>query len=321
VDRHVDRRGRRAAALDLLALRGPGASEVVAARHLWTVADVTGRVELAVTGDGRLLAALAGQELVRVYSPEGALLADLKPARPFRGLASVAVVEGGRVVALDREGLQLFRAGDLAWEGALPVRGLGSPRGLCQGEPGELVLVNKCLAGDSSEVTRPGETDLLYVSSDTGRVLRRLEMVDILGEESRDSECSHIAFQVTGDGSRVTLSPQGGRLHLVDSGLDRLYTFYTEDSEPQAMLCGDSGKWRRPAGVAADSRGALLVADAGNSRLLILDPDWRFAGRLELDRPLSRPKALCIDIGAGAVLLHDAAAKEIVKFVMADKKK
>ena len=176
----------------------------VTALFQWSVSPGPGRVELALTREGQLVVARPEQEEVLVYSREGQQLASLRPCRPFTGLSSVAVLDGGEVAALDRKGIQLFQGEGLECEGELEVRGLVSPGGLCQGEEGELLLVNR---------GREEETDVVCVARESGNVLRRIEMVDILGEESEKSLCYQVAHQA-------------GRSHVLDSGLSRLYTLY-----------------------------------------------------------------------------------------------
>ena len=105
-------------------------------------------------------------------------------------------------------------------------------------------------------------------------------------------------------------------MHILDTGLHRLYTLYTEEGEPQAMVCGGPDQWRHPGGLATDSRGALLVADTGNRRLLLLSKELRTVGEVEVDRPLVQPGAVCLAARDGVVVVHDAGAAEVVKFVM-----
>ena len=190
VDQHVNT----TAGFSLVAAAAAGGGRV-AAKLLWTVAGLEGRVELALTTDSMVVAAICQQEAVRVFGAAGEQVVELAPVRPFQGLSGVAVLDTGHIAALDRRGVQLFAA-SLAWEREVEVRGLATPGGLCQGEGSELVLVNRCLRGDRAGVTEPGETDLLYVDRQTGRITRRIEMVDILGDDSVDSACHHITYQV-----------------------------------------------------------------------------------------------------------------------------
>ena len=81
------------------------------------------------------------------------------------------------------------------------------------------------------------------------------------------------------------------------------------------MVCGGPDQWRHPGGLATDSRGALLVADTGNSRLLLRSKEWRAVGQVEVDRPLVQPEAVCL-ARDGVVVVHDAGAAKVVKFVI-----
>jgi len=297
VDQHVIT----TAGVSLVAAAAAGGGKA-AAKLLWTVDGLKGRVELALTTDGRVVAAVCQQEAVRVFGAAGKLVAELAPRRPFQGLSGVAVLGTGHIAALDRRGVQLFTAG-LAWEREVEVRGLATPGGLCQAEGSELVLVNRCLRGDRAGVTEPGETDLLYLDSQTGRITRRIEMVDILGDDSVDSACHHITYQA-------------GRLQVVDSGLGLLYTLYQEEGEPQAMMCGGPDTWTLPAGVTTDPRGAAMVADTATGRVHIVSEDWQFVGELATSQPLAGPAALALHPSTGELAVHNTHTGALAMFVL-----
>ena len=123
-------------------------------------------------------------------------MADLQPLRRIKGLRAVAKVGKERVAVLDSKGVQLFAGPNLACERDLELSGLGTTGGTCLGEDGVLVIVNRGTGGVGGKLTSEGEVDLLYVSLETGKLRKRLEMVDILGEGSNESACNHIAFQV-----------------------------------------------------------------------------------------------------------------------------
>ena len=123
-------------------------------------------------------------------------MADLQPLRRIKGLKAVAKVGKEKVAVLDMKGVQLFSGPRLTCERDLELTGLGTTGGTCLGEEGELVIVNRGTGGAGENLTGEGEVDLLYVSLETGKLRKRLEMVDILGEKSDESDCNHIAFQV-----------------------------------------------------------------------------------------------------------------------------
>ena len=52
---------------------------------------------------------------------------------------------------------------------------------------------------------------------------------------------------------------------------------------------GDSVQLKDPCGVLSDDRGACIVVDTRNHRLVILDSNRKSAGIVKSDRPLARP--------------------------------
>ena len=115
-----------------------------------------------------------------------------------------------------------------------------------------------------------------------GKIVKRLEMEDILEDETGSSSCCHVAVE-------------DSRLHVSDPGLGRVYTLYQEGGEAQAMVCGGPEQWLGPAGVAGDGLGGLLVVDSGNHRVVQLDRDGGVAGLLGLDRQVVRPGVMAVD--------------------------
>ena len=164
--------------------------------HVWSVEAPSGRLHLAIMDDGRVVAATCSQDRVLTFSSGGKPLADLQPLRRIKGLRAVAKVGKERVAVLDSKGVQLFVGPNLQCERDLELAGLGNTGGTCLGGDGELVIVNRGTEGMGGKLTSEGEIDLLYVSLETGKLRKRLEMVDILGEGSHESACNHIAFQV-----------------------------------------------------------------------------------------------------------------------------
>jgi hypothetical protein len=85
-------------------------------------------------------------------------------------------------------------------------------------------------------VTSQGETDILHISLETGRIVKRLEMIHILGEDVAASRCSQLAIH----GDRVS-DPERGLV----------YTLHLEGEDCQAMVCGGPEQWGGPGVIAA----------------------------------------------------------------------
>ena len=103
---------------------------------------------------------------------------------------------------------------------------------------------------------------------------------------------------------------------MVDSGLCQLYTLYEEGGEPQAMLCNSKKEWEKPAGVAVDVDGTLLVADLPSSRLVRISRDLLFTGEVVEDPrcPFVNPEAVALNQQTRELVVHNRGAQEIVKF-------
>ena len=316
--------------VDINIVRSPSFSGNLstAARHAWAVKVPSGRLQglvgpslhLVIMDDGKVVAALRSQERVLTFSAGGKPLADLQPWRKFKGLRSVAKVGKDRVAVLDSNGVQLFDGPDLVCVRDLEMSGLGITGGTCLGEGDELVIVNRGAGGVRKQLTSEGEVDLLYVSLDTGKLRKRLEMVDILGDGSNMSACNHIAYQVRSLQvyHLFCILHQDNRLHVVDSGLTQLYTLYDEDDEPQAMLCGSRDQWEQPTGIAVDADGTLLVADSGTSRLLTVSSKWIFTGQLVADPqcPFNNPEAVALNPLTREMVVYNEGSKEIAKYIL-----
>ena len=164
--------------------------------RVWSVKAPSSRLHLVIMDDGRVVAAACSQDRVLTFSSKGKPLPDLQPLRRIKGLRAVAKVGKEQVAVLDSKGVQLFGGPNLVCERNLELVGLGTTGGTCLGEDGELVIVNRGTGGEGGQLTIEGEVDLLYVSLETGKLRKRLEMVDILGEGGDESACNHIAYQV-----------------------------------------------------------------------------------------------------------------------------
>ena len=169
-------------------------------------------------------------------------------------------------------------------------------------------------------MTKCGQTDLLYISLETGRIVKRLEMEDILGEEAVESRCSFVFIQVMmvfGQFS-LTISLQEDCLHISDPGLGHVYSLYQEEGEVQALVCGGPEQWQGPGGVAGDTRGGLLVADTGHDRLVRLGGQAQAMGVVEVEYGLLQPRALAVDARSRRMVVHNQGRGEVVVYRLED---
>ena len=183
-----------------------------------------------------------------------------------------------------------------------------------------MALSLRCPEGECGPVTESGQTDLLYISLETGRIVKRLEMEDILGEEAVESRCSYVFIQVmmvSGQYS-LTISVQEDRLHISDPGLGHVYSLHQEEGEVQALVCGVPEQWQGPGGVAGDTRGGLLVADTGHHRLVRLGGQGQVMGVVEVEYGLLQPGAIAVDAKARRMAVHNQGRGEVAVYRLED---
>ena len=78
---------------------------------------------------------------------------------------------------------------------------------------------------DQLDNTGEGETDVFYIDTTTGSVVKRVELIDIVGEDKAKSACRFVACSA-------------GKLYIMDMGLDCIYVLYQKDGEEQAEVFG-----------------------------------------------------------------------------------
>jgi hypothetical protein len=186
------------------------------------------------------------------YSRDGVLAGRLLPGRPFVDPSDILTLRSGQVAVRDDGGIQLFAA-----DGQF-LRRLGRETDRCYGlaEDGEgrLVTINVNENNLNLSVTEPGETDVFYIDVNIDKVVKRVELVDVIEpEEKSETKCRFLAFHE-------------GRLFVVDSGLHRVFVFYTdENGEESATLFGEPGNGPMQFKV-GNERSACSVSDAVPTR-------------------------------------------------------
>lgn len=103
-------------------------------------------------------------------------------------------------------------------------------------------------------MTAPGETDIVVMSVDTGELVNKIELADII-EGKRESKCRFLHFQKK-------------KLYVVDLGLDLVYVVTMKTSSVRVFggPGKENGKFSDPAGIAVDHKGNMIVADSRLAR-------------------------------------------------------
>ena len=116
-------------------------------------------------------------------------------------------------------------------------------------------------------MTKPGQTDLLFIQGKSGKIKKRLEMEEII---EKDSSCT-------------LLASCAARLHVGDQGLSQVYTLFVEEGELQATVCGGPELWGEVSSIAGMTDGGLLVLDAATQRILRLSASGELLGHAEVE--------------------------------------
>ena len=142
---------------------------------------------LSVLGSGDLLVVCRLEAAVRRYSRDGRLKEHLRPGRQFSQPTDVLELRSGQVVVRDELGLQLF-----AEDGKF-LRNLGLQIDRCFGlaeDEGRLVTINCNEGQERRHVTAPGQTDIFYLDVASDKIVKRVELEDIIApEEKENSRC------------------------------------------------------------------------------------------------------------------------------------
>ena len=98
-----------------------------------------------------------------------------------------------------------------------------------------------------------GETNLLFFDVETGHLVKRMEMADIIKVMHR-SKCRF-------------LTSWQGKLLITDLGMDCVYTLDLDTNWVAVFGKTGSGCFNDTAGLVVDSKGNWLMADSRNHRL------------------------------------------------------
>merc|ERR1719204_1469215 len=235
----------------------------------WTPQPST---RLAILPNGKVVAALPHEKEVLLYNKEGKFKGTLGTLENPSG---VTALPGGKMAVLDGKRIVVFsKSGE---EQELVPQGFNTTSDLCADHEGALVTINRCDHEErNGTVTKPGQTDLFYVQEKSGKIEKRMEMEDIIEEESK---CTLI-------------SSSAGRLHVGDQGLNQVYILYMEDGDLQAAVCGSPEQWGEVSSIAGTDDGGLFVLDAVTQRILRISPTGELLGHAEVDGGLSDAVAI-----------------------------
>ena len=185
--------------------------------------------------------------------------------RQYRRPLDVVSLDCAGFAVRDKEGIMVFSMqGEFIKE--LVEDKLDTCSGLAVDGLGRIVTINRCFEGDKGELTMRGETDILYIDVEKEKVVKRVEMIDII-EDRRKSDCT-------------ALTMHRDKLYVVDTGLDCIYTLFHEDGEDQAEVFGTSGRQENQfsgvSSVVVDDEGNMVISDTRNNRLQVVSNESEF---------------------------------------------
>eukprot|EP00092_Neocalanus_flemingeri_P018804 GFUD01020362.1.p1 GENE.GFUD01020362.1~~GFUD01020362.1.p1 ORF type:complete len:646 (-),score=219.15 GFUD01020362.1:60-1997(-) len=243
------------------------------------------------------------EDKVKIFSNTGNFIKQVVPGSPFNHPSDMITLRSGDFVVRDDASIQFFNS-----EGKY-IRSLDSSQinkcyGLAENEMGQLVTINENKGtswrrgkkeGEMKITveggTAVGDTDLLFFSVESGQLVKRMELTDIIKDKQR-SKCRF-------------LTSWQGKLLITDLGLDCVYTL--DPVTRGVAVCGKSGTgpgcFSNPAGVVVDSLGNWLVADSMNHRLCVYTGQGEWMGEVRLRPGARRPSGLAMDKESGDVYI------------------
>jgi len=273
------------------------------AKQIMAIQDLKGPVGLAILTEKTLAVVCKGDNTVRRFSMEGKFCGLVKGQREFVKPTDILVLRSGNFVVRDELGIQMFgEKGNFLKN--LGMEFINRFYGLAEDEHGRVVTINSNTGvGGCGKLTEVGETDLLYIDTNTGSVVKRVELIDIVGDGKDKSACRF-------------LTCVNRRLYIVDMGLDCVYVLFQKDGEEQADVFGSSGsnagQFRDPAGLVVDSSDTIIIVDSKNNRLQLVDRDYTFCGAVKVDSPLSRPSGIFLSQEDRMIFVSNYAQQSVV---------
>eukprot|EP00092_Neocalanus_flemingeri_P032122 GFUD01034913.1.p2 GENE.GFUD01034913.1~~GFUD01034913.1.p2 ORF type:complete len:293 (-),score=92.57 GFUD01034913.1:54-932(-) len=269
-----------------------------ATEETFGMSTLTKPIGICLLQNKNVVVASTFEDKVKIFSNSGNFIRQVVPGASFNRPSDMVTLRSGDFVVRDDVSIQFFNS-----EGKY-IRSLDSGHinkcyGLTENDMGHLVTINEnkgTVWRRGKNVSREGgtaegETDLLFFNVESGQLVKRIELADII-QDKQKSKC------------RLLTSWQG-KLLITDLGLDCVYTL--DLVTRKVAVCGKSGTgpgcFSNPAGVVVDSLGNWLVADSMNHRLCVYTGQGEWMGEVRLRPGARRPSGLAIDKESGDVYI------------------
>jgi len=281
------------------------------AKEIQTLKDLEGPMGVTVLPDRSLVVVCRGANKVSRYSQEGNFLGVVKPGREFVKPSDILTLASGELVVRDDRGIQLFGS-DLQFIKFVAEETIDRCFGLAEDGEGRIITINQ---NPSSvvKITAANSTDVFFIDKLTSRVVKRIEMVDLIEDAmvmlgTLEPDMSACRF----------LTHSNKRLYVVDHGLDCIFILNEDGTESELFGSRGTkgGEFRDPAGLVVDECGTMMVADSRNHRLQLIDHNLAFAGLVQVDVPLARPSGLYVDKVNKEIIVSNYQGKSVVRYKM-----
>jgi len=233
-------------------------------------------IGMCLLPNGNIAVASTFEGKVKIFTEEGKFLSQVvSPEPPFDRPSDMVTLQSGQFVVRDNTRVQVFSANGIFMKNMWQDKGQDKCYGLAQDNEGRLVTI--------MESRRPRKTDLLFFDLDTGKLVKKIEMEDIITNKAM-SKCRFLTYEL-------------GKLYITDLGLDCVYIL--DPNTINAKVFGSSGtgdgELSDPAGLVVDIAGNIIVADSKNHRLCVFSGDGKFMSNVSLSPDTRRPSGVVLD--------------------------
>jgi len=233
-------------------------------------------IGMCLLPNGNIAVASTFEGKVKIFTQEGKFLSQVvSPEPPFDRPSDMVTLQSGQFVVRDNSRVQVFSANGNFMKNMWQDKGHDKCYGLAQDNEGRLVTI--------MESRRPRKTDLLFFDLDTGKLVKKIEMEDIITNKAM-SKCRFLTYEL-------------GKLYITDLGLDCVYIL--DPNTINAKVFGSSGtgdgELSDPAGLVVDIAGNIIVADSKNHRLCVFSGDGKFMSNVSLSPDTRRPSGVVLD--------------------------
>ena len=186
----------------------------------------------------------------------------------------------------DERGLQLFGT-HLEFVKCVAENWIDHCFGLAEDDEGKIVTINHNPSSEDSttKITAPNTTDVFFIDKISDRVLKRIEMVDLIIDAAESLQNQNLQPEMS---FCKFLAFRNKKLYVVDHGLDCIFILSKDGTESEMFgrRGNNGGEFRDPAGIVVDDDGTMIVVDSRNHRLQLIDDKLRFAGMVEVSMNL-----------------------------------